>query len=52
LEKIRKIYANIVNMKLSSSLVPDDLGYKHAMIHAEMLLNDYVPSQDNCNDKN
>ena len=44
-EQIRKIYDNLYNKKLSKNLEPEDLGYKHAMIQAEWILNDYVPSK-------
>jgi hypothetical protein len=45
-EKARKIYSCLKNIKLSSNIEPDDLGYKHAMIQANMILNDFVPSRD------
>ena len=44
-EKIRKIYKNLKDIKLSDNLMPDDVGYKNAMIHAEWILNDFVPTR-------
>lgn len=40
-----------VNLNLPELLQPEDLGRLNAMAHAEMMIEDYVPSNNNNKDK-